>query len=143
MMLRALYPIYNTGQGVAYTCLSLCEYLGDDLLPAEAWFPSSEIAFHYSFVRNAYPRWAMPLMYRLPQPEVRLARGTERAFVRSLRPGDIAYLWPGVALQTYRRMERTSCYRPEADGLWPSSNRFINGVKRCQGWGGWICDRSA
>jgi glycosyltransferase involved in cell wall biosynthesis len=104
-MLRALYPIYNTGNGVSYTCLSLCEHLGGDMIPVEAWFPASEKTVRHDFIRNAYPGWAMPLIYRLPNPVARLARKSERAFVKALRHGDIAYLWPGVSLETYERIK--------------------------------------
>lgn len=125
-MIKSLYPGFNTGQGVAYTCISLCEYLGDEDLPVEAWFPSSDKAVCLPFVRNTFSGWAMPLIYRLPNPAKRLAKGAERAFVRALRPGDIAYLWPGVSLETYERIrergntivaERINCHTMYAKRL--------------------------
>lgn len=125
-MIKSLYPVYNTGHGVAYTCISLCEHLGNEDLPVEAWFPSSDKGISLPCVRNAFPRWIMPLIYRLPDPERRLASGAERAFVRALRPGDIAYLWPGVSLETYERIrqrgntivtERINCHTMYAKRL--------------------------
>ena len=139
-MFKSLYPLYNTGHGISYICSSLCEHLGNDDLPVESWFPSSAIAVHYPFVRNAYPRWAMPLIYRLSEPGKRLAKGVERAFVRSLRSGDIAYLWPGVSTETFQRIkelgitivaERINCHTRYAKRLldaeyvrigWPPSH---------------------
>ena len=103
--LRSMYPLYNSGQGVAYTCLSICEHLADSSLEVEAWFPSSDDRARRPFVHDAYPRWLMPLMFRLPNAGTRLANGVERAFVKALRPGDIAYLWPGVSLETYQRIK--------------------------------------
>ena len=104
-MLRSVYPIYNNGQGISYICRSLCEHLGDSSLAVEAWFPSSDDRARRPFVHDAYPRWLMPLMFRLPNAGTRLANGVERAFVKALRPGDIAYLWPGVSLETYQRIK--------------------------------------
>lgn len=125
-MIRSLYPVYNTGHGIAYTCLSLCRYMGGDGLTVEAWFPASEKEAHPDFVRNGLPRWVLPLVYRLPDPQRRLAGKVERDFVKALRPGDIAYLWPGVTLDTYRRIkergitivaERTNCHTQYAKQL--------------------------
>ena len=142
VMLRSLYTLYNTGHGVAYTCLSLCEHLGDSTLPVEAWFPASDVSLRRPFVRDAYPRWVMPLVYRLPKPENILANAVEKAFLRALCPGDIAYLWPGVTLETYQRIkdrgnlivaERINCHTHYAKHLldreharigWPENHRI-------------------
>ena len=103
--LRSIYPLYNSGQGVAYTCLSICEHLGDSSLKVESWFPSSDARARRPFVHDVYPRWLMPLMFRLPEPGQRLARGLERAFVKALQPGDIAYMWPGISMETHQRIK--------------------------------------
>ena len=104
-MLRALYPIFNTGQGVAYTCRSICQNMQAPSMEAEAWFPSSAPGALSSCVRNAYPMWMMPLIFRLPKANSRLAKAVEKAFLKALKQGDIAYLWPGVSLETYRQIK--------------------------------------
>jgi len=104
-MIRALYPVFNNGQGVSYTCRSICQSLQGESLKVEAWFPASEAHARRRFVRDACPRLLMPVIYRLPDPGRRLANAAERAFLRALRPGDIAYLWPGVSVETYERIK--------------------------------------
>ena len=125
-ILRCIYPNFNNGQELAYSCLASCETLGDHRLKVEAWFPGSKTAHKLHFVRNAYPRWAMPLLYRLPEPDHRLRRGVESAFLRALKPGDIAYIWPGVSLKTFQQIkdrgniivsQRTNCHRVLAKRL--------------------------
>ena len=119
-ILRCIYPNFNNGQELAYSCLASCSTLGDHRLNVEAWFPASKAAHNPSFVRNAYPRWAMPILYRLPDPNQRLRRGLERAFLHALKPGDIAYIWPGISLECHQRIkdrgniivsQRTNCHR--------------------------------
>ena len=136
--LRSMYPLYNSGQGVAYTCLSICEHLADSSLEVEAWFPSSDDRARRPFVHDAYPRWLMPLMFRLPNAGKKLANGVERAFVKVLRPGDIAYLWPGISYDTHRRIkdlgitivaERINCHTQLA-------KRVLDEEYKRMGWKG-------
>jgi glycosyltransferase involved in cell wall biosynthesis len=126
MMIRSLYPVFNKGQGVSYTCLSLCEHMRNQTMQVQSWFPSSESHAKPAFVRDAYPRMVMPIVYRLGSPEKRLARAAERAFLRALVPGDVAYLWPGVSIETYQRIkdrgitilvERINCHTQYAKRL--------------------------
>ena len=104
-MIRSLFTIYNTGGAVSHICLSLMEYLGADPSGVEAWFPASDSKLTQSFIRNAYPRWAMPFLCRLPRAQNFLETSVERSFLRTLEIGDVAYLWPGVSLETYRRIK--------------------------------------
>ena len=105
-MFRSLFTIYNTGEAISYICLSLTEHLAVDSDGVEAWFPASETRLKHHFIRNAYPRWAMPFVCRLPRAQNVLEYGVERAFLQALQPGDTAYLWPGVSLNTYREIWR-------------------------------------
>ncbi len=149
MTIRAVFPIFNNGQGVTYTCRSLCEHMGDESVGVEAWFPSSDRSARSGIVRNAYSRSLMPIIYRLPNANRRLAAAAERSLVRSLKSGDIAYLWPGVTLDTYRRIkdrgitivtERINCHTQFAKELldaeydrigWPASHGLdAAGVER-------------
>lgn len=125
-ILRALSTHYNDGEGLADSCLSICGALFDQTLQVETWFPASRRETDLAFVRNAFPRFVMPYVFRLPEPNERLRKAVEKAFLRALRPGDIAYLWVGVSLETYQRVkdrgniivsQRSNCHRLYAKRL--------------------------
>ena len=118
-MLRSLYPNFNNGKELAYSCLAICEALGDHTLHVEAWFPASDRSIRKPFLRNAWHHLTMPIVYRLPEPNRRLREAVQRAFLRALQPGDIAYIWPGISLETYKCVkergniivsQRTNCH---------------------------------
>ena len=119
-------PLFNNGQGISYTCRSICDAMQAQAFPVQAWFPASDTGAGSPIIRNGCPKILLPLVYRLPDASRRLARNAERAFLRALRPGDISYLWPGVTLDTYRRIkdrgitilsERVNCHTQFAKRL--------------------------
>ena len=137
--LRSVYPNFNNGKELAYSCLAICETLGDHTLSVEAWFPASHKSIRKPFLRNAWHHLTMPIVFRLPEPKRLLREAVQRAFLRALLPGDIAYIWPGISLETYQCIkergniivsQRTNCHMRLAKRLldaeyerigWPGS----------------------
>ncbi len=136
---RSLYPVYCMNVGVGHTCLSLCDAMRAPGFHVRLTVPTTEPRDRREFVCDAVPSWLRSLSCRAPLRHVR-HWCTQRQFVRQLRPGQIAYLWPAVSVQTYEEikalgnllvMERINCHRATARRLldeasqrlgWPSSH---------------------
>lgn len=102
--LKILFPIHCTGGWVSQICLSLAAAMRDRGLDLSMWVPSAEDTGHRSFIREAAPRPVQRLLYRFNRSGW-LMRLVERRFLASLRPGDIAYIWPGTSVDLLRRVK--------------------------------------
>lgn len=101
-----LYPIFVTGEAVSHIALSFCRHMTNDLTAASiASAGHMPAATRLVEVRSA-PPWVFRLLYRCRMDVLRF---TERQFLRDLRAGDIAYLWPACSLSTYRRAKSRGC----------------------------------
>lgn len=65
---------------------------------------SSENNIHKPFFRPTIPLWAKSIGYRFFS-EDSLEKYTEWRYLRSLKSRDIAYLWPGTSIETYRAIK--------------------------------------
>jgi glycosyltransferase involved in cell wall biosynthesis len=115
--------VYSSGQAISHICLSLCEAMAGDGLDVRLLVPASDPAGRHRFTRNAIPWLFKSLVYRMLGNSSRIADFAARKFLRMLRPGDIAYIWPGSPLWMYPEvrargctllMERINCHRATA-----------------------------
>jgi glycosyltransferase involved in cell wall biosynthesis len=120
--LRSLFPHYADAVGNNHVALSLCGHMRSEHLDVSLMQPASDPEARRDFTRDAVPRCLKKLVYRLRTAEA-VNRYSEKAFLRSLRPGDVVYLWPGVTLPTYQRVkdrghklliERINCHTATA-----------------------------
>src|SRR5438552_2651897 len=93
--LVALYPHYADAVGNHHVALSLCEHMRGERLDVCLVQPASDTQARRPFTRDAVPPWLKGLLYRLRSVDA-INRSSEKAFLRALRPGDVAFLWPGV-----------------------------------------------
>lgn len=107
MRINTLCPdhISSVG-GPSYACNSILDAMNMAGFDACLYCVSSENNVHKPFQRLSIPLWAKPLGYRLFSDDS-LKRYTERRYLRSFKKQQIAYLWPGTSLETYRALKAT------------------------------------
>ncbi len=101
--LRALYPSHLSGGGLSHIPLSVCGAMNTGDLRVTLTVPAAAPRARQPFVEVAISRplqWASYRFFKDSKPRV------QRKFVRRLGSGDLAYLWPGVALEVYRQLRR-------------------------------------
>jgi glycosyltransferase involved in cell wall biosynthesis len=106
LRVMALYPIFMTGEAVSHITLSLCRYMDCEqittrLISAGHAPATASIAK----VSNAAP-WVYRLLYTCGC-DVRSF--TERRYLKELRPGDVAYLWPNCSPELYQQVKARGC----------------------------------
>jgi glycosyltransferase involved in cell wall biosynthesis len=100
LRLRTLLPMACDGVGPSYICFRLVEGAWRAGAPADLFVN-----------RRRIPAGPMPMHASMPGPLAALPHGwvqrpaswlLEQRYRRSIREGDIAYLWPAVSLETHR-----------------------------------------
>lgn len=101
--IRTLLPMACDGVGPSMTCLNLMN---------GAWNAGYKSDLYVNRLRMPPPDVptvsTLPGLLRyLPHSRLRsmVSRQTEERFMASLRPGDIAYLWPAASLQIHRHLK--------------------------------------
>lgn len=148
-IIRALYPIYCSDSGVGHICLSVCEHMSEPGFDVRLTVPSTEPSDRREFVIDAVPPALRTLGCRRPLRGVR-HWCTERSFLRSLRRGGVAYIWPGSSRRLYEQikamgrtviMERINCHRATARRIldeaydrlgWPAAHGITDQHTACE-----------
>ena len=107
--LKFLFPMYCTGSGVSYTCLSLAGAMRRAGAAARVFMCAADHGIDREIVRTAVPEWLNAPLYRAVRSQSLIRAWTELRFVGQAAAGDIAYLWPGVSLGTYRKLRQRGC----------------------------------
>ncbi len=126
LAVRTLLPIYSSNHSISHICLSLCEAMAGRRMDVRVMAVASDPAARRPFTQDAVPRGLQRIAYRLGVPEAAMRGHLERRFVRNLRAGDIAYIWPGASLGVYEQArqigctvlaERINCHRQTAKAI--------------------------
>jgi len=97
----ALFPHFNTGGANSHVIAGILGGMVLHGFNVQLRVPASATGGRGPFTRDALPRAVARLAYRvIGVPGVN--RLAERRFLRALRSGDVAYLWPGTSLDVYR-----------------------------------------
>ncbi len=108
MKISAYYPNYFIDaaiSGAAYQILKGMQSPGNRV---SLMGVASTPAFNDTFYSNAIPHWAKSIVYKVV-PYQTILNVSEAIYCRTLKHGDIAYLWPGVSLATYQRLKNRGC----------------------------------
>ena len=109
LKLKILFPLYCTGSGVSYTCLSLARAMRQAGADIQVHMCAADRDLESEYLHTAVPGVIKDAVYRLCPWQKAIPLLTERLFVSRARPGDIIYLWPSVSLKTYRRLKDRGC----------------------------------
>ncbi len=105
MRINTICPDYISSLGgPSYACQALLGAMNAAGIDVSLYCVSSANSVHRSFYRLSIPLWAKPVGYRLFTEEC-LRRYTERRYLSSLESQDLAYVWPGTSLETYRAIK--------------------------------------
>lgn len=98
------FPIYNTGEAVSYIAGSMYGAFTRRGADAQLWVPASDREARRPYIREGVPMPLRRAAYRLlGEPAVR--RLAEERFLRALRPGDVAHIWPGFSPDKFQRVK--------------------------------------
>ena len=123
MTIKTLFPIFNNGKAVGRNCLALARDMAGDGTTVEVMVPTTVAGGHRPFVRDAVPPLLRSPVYRLGPLRNRVDRLLVWRYARWLRPGDVAYVWPGAPADVARRVkdrgatlvtERINCHTATA-----------------------------
>ena len=105
MRLNTISPDYiSSDGGPSYACQSLLEGMSAAGLDVSLYGVSCENVGYKPFFRLSMPLWAKPIGYKLFSEDT-WKKYTEWRYLRSLQDGDLAYLWPGTSIDTYRAIK--------------------------------------
>lgn len=98
----SLFSIHNNGEAISYIAASILGQMVRQGADAQLWVPTSDHWAHKPFIRNAVPSLLKGLAYRALGYDS-IVSTARRRFLSALRPGDVAYIWPGPELDLYER----------------------------------------
>lgn len=108
MKISAYYPNYFYDSGIAGAAYHLVNGMQSADNQIQLMGLSSIPEFNDSFYKNAIPKWAKSIVYKAFSEEL-ILKGAERVFCSTLKSDDVAYLWPKVSLDTYKRLKDRGC----------------------------------
>ena len=102
--LHALYPDFCSDTGVADSFLSMSEAMQGPDLAVRLYVNASSRSTNRPFTKNTIPPIATRVFYKWFASAQWVSDRTQLRCVRACRPGDVASLWPGVSIDTYKRL---------------------------------------
>ncbi|WP_052185130.1 glycosyltransferase family 4 protein [Methylotenera versatilis] len=108
MKIKAYYPNYFLDAGIAGAAYHILKGMQSPNNQIQLMGIASIPAFNDDFYKNAIPHWAKSIVYKALPPKT-ILNLAETIFRRTLKQGDIAYLWPNISLDTYRRLKDRGC----------------------------------
>lgn len=105
---RVLFPNHCSNQAISHICLSLSESMVKRGADLTQWVMSTSELGRRAFIREAMPRFAQRVIYRLRRGDW-LKRILESRYLAALRAGDIAWIWPGMSLDLLKRIKDRGC----------------------------------
>lgn len=107
MKIVSYYPNYFRDFGIAHACYNLNKYMQSEYSQITLYGLSSDQKFNDDFYKNLIPSWSKSLVYKFFSNDSILKFG-EAEFLKSVSNSgsDIAYLWPGISLEAYKKIKR-------------------------------------
>ncbi len=108
MKINAYYPNYFFDTGIAGAAYHIVKGMQSPGNQIQLMGLASIPAFNDVFYKNAIPGWAKSAIYKTLSEKL-ILNAAEAIFCKALKPNDIAYLWPNVSLEAYRRLKDRGC----------------------------------
>jgi glycosyltransferase involved in cell wall biosynthesis len=103
LKLSALFPIHCSDRGISHVFLSVCKEWQGPELKARMVVPSCDRPYRGPNMVEAIPPFLTKLYYRSPNaPRIK----AEKLFLKDIKDFDIAYLWPGLSLDTLKTVKK-------------------------------------
>ena len=103
LRIAAFYPNYFHIGGIAYAALSVIEAMQTEQAEVTIMGIASGNDLLKSYYKNAIPGWLKSIAYRFLS-ETKIKAIAEFRFVQSLKPSDMAYIWPPGSLELHKKL---------------------------------------
>ena len=105
LKLSALFPIHSSHRGISDVFFSVCKEWQGPELKARMVVPSCDRSCRGPNVVEAIPSFLTKLYYCSPSlPKIT----AEKRFLKDIKDFDVAYLWPGISLDTVKSVNKQS-----------------------------------
>ena len=105
--IRAVSPLHAYEYGIPSCCFNVTENLDRYRFDVQCWFAGADdTVSSRSTVRLAMPRLAYRAYWKMKGSGEVLRKLVEWRYLRELRPGTIAWLWPGMTPALLRTLKR-------------------------------------
>ncbi|WP_333298977.1 glycosyltransferase family 4 protein [Microcoleus sp. M2_C6] len=105
LKLSALLPFHCSDRAISHVFFSVCKQWQNPELKARMVVPSCDSSCRDSNIVEAIPSLLKKLYYRSPSaPKIK----AEKRFLKDLKNFDVAYLWPGISVDTVKSVNKQS-----------------------------------
>lgn len=104
--LRVAFPIYCSNSAIPSCILAVCDRLQGAAFDVEYWAPAVAKGVLRPYHRVPLPELLSRAWYRFKLPETGLRDLLEKRLLKTIRPGDIAYLWPALSLELFEALAK-------------------------------------
>lgn len=108
MRVSTLFCGHPKGYGVGYACQSIVGGMASAGAEVDLYCVSADKAVIKPYFRPLIPVWGQAIGYRLFKP-TSIQPFLESRYLRHLKAGDIAYIWPGASAEVYRIAQEKGC----------------------------------
>jgi glycosyltransferase involved in cell wall biosynthesis len=100
--IAAFYPNYFKDYAIPHACYNIMKGMQsfDSSIKLKG-ISSDPKVFNDEFYSDIIPQWSKAIIYKV-FPDTFIHKMSEKIFLKSMQDEDVAYLWPGVSLTTYR-----------------------------------------
>lgn len=107
MRVLACYPIYFKDYGIAHACYNIIRYMQSEDAASKVYGLSSDGSFLGNFYQELIPSWSKTIAYKIFSDR-QLHYYGETQYLKKIVGGEgcVAYLWPGVSLETYQSLKK-------------------------------------
>lgn len=123
LKLSALFPIHCNDRAISHVFLSVCKEWQNSELKARMVVPSCDRSCRDSNLIEAIPSFLAKFYYSSPSlPQIK----AEKRFLKDIKKFDVAYLWPGISVDTVKSvhkhskpifLERVNSYQKQAKSI--------------------------
>lgn len=103
MRIQAIFPQFGTKRFVSYTYVTLTDLLVRNGADVTVWFPACGPESRRRHTREVFSKRMWAVMRRLDRSQKPTRALLEWSFLRALRPGDTAYVWPMLQWPNFSR----------------------------------------
>ena len=105
LKLSALFPIHCNDRAISHVFFSVCKQWQNPELKARMVVPSCDSSCRYSNIVEAIPSLLKKLYYSSHSaPKIK----AEKRFLKDIKNFDVAYLWPGLSVDTVKSVNKQS-----------------------------------
>ncbi len=136
MTVRTFSPNYNNGRGVSYTCSQLCGCMKSGQLDVDMLVLASDPRARSNFIWDAIPPLLRRIVFKVDRKGKMAKRVAEALFLRSLRSGDVAYIWPGASVALYKKIKskKKVIVKEMINGPTATAKKLLDDAYRRLGW---------